>query len=148
MADIVDKEKRSLMMAGIGGKDTKPEIKLRKGLWALGFRYRKNVKTLPGTPDLVLRKYNAAIFVHGCFWHRHAGCRLTTTPATRTDFWREKFDQNVERDNRVRARLHADGWRNGVVWECALKKASDAETTIAKVATWLNSEDQSFEIGL
>ena len=98
MTDIVDSQTRSRMMSGIRGKNTKPELALRRSLHALGFRYRLHAKGIPGKPDIVMPKYRAVIFVHGCFWHRHAGCRYATVPATRPEFWATKFDANVVRD--------------------------------------------------
>lgn len=135
MADIVTPEVRSRMMRGIRGKDTKPEVLLRKLLFASGFRFRLHRKDLPGKPDLVLPKWKAAIFVHGCFWHRHEVCSLTATPGTRTEFWRRKFEGNVERDARNRDQLLAAGWRVATVWECGLRKTPD--DIAAKVTAWL-----------
>ena len=100
MADIVDPETRSRMMSGIKGKNTRPELALRRALHARGFRYRLHDKRLPGKPDLILPRFRAAIFVHGCFWHRHEGCKYATTPATRPEFWQAKFRENAERDQR------------------------------------------------
>ena len=100
MVDVVSSKVRSRMMAGIGGKDTKPELALRKGLFALGLRYRLHDRKLPGRPDIVLPRWNAVVFVHGCFWHRHPGCRFATTPSTRPEFWLDKFKKNVARDQR------------------------------------------------
>lgn len=145
--DIVDPQTRSRMMAGIRGSDTRPERILRSGLHALGFRFRLHRRDLPGRPDIVLPRFRAAIFVHGCFWHRHPGCRYTTTPATRPDFWRTKFVQNVERDRRNRDDLLTAGWRVAVVWECALRKAH-FEQTISATADWLLGSADIFETGL
>lgn len=135
MADIVSPEKRSLMMSGIRGKNTKPELLLRKLLFRNGFRYRLHQKDLPGKPDIVLSKWNTAIFVHGCFWHRHSGCRLATTPSTRPEFWKAKFDGNVERDQRNQTSLLEAGWRMAVVWECGLRK--DPESIGNEVTNWI-----------
>lgn len=137
MIDVVDKATRSRMMAGISGKDTGPELKLRRLLHAAGFRYRLHAKDLPGKPDIVLPSYRAAIFVNGCFWHRHLGCRLATTPGSNTEFWNAKFATNVARDAYNEKALIARGWRIAVVWECELKR--DAEGMAAEVATWLRS---------
>lgn len=134
MADIVDKATRSRMMAGIGGKNTKPEMVLRRALHARGFRYRLHVASLPGRPDIVLPKHQAVILVHGCFWHRHPGCRFATTPATRPDFWLEKFRQNIIRDQRNLAALRDQGWRVATVWECDLRLGSDV---IDELSVWL-----------
>lgn len=125
-------------MAGIRGRDTRPELRLRKALFARGFRYRINDRRLPGRPDLVFPRYRAAVMVHGCFWHRHADCRYATVPATRTDFWMAKFEANRKRDRAVLEELARAGWRCAVVWECGLKGAK-AETTIEHVARWLES---------
>ncbi len=122
-------------MSGIRGKNTKPELILRKILFRNGFRYRLHRKDLPGKPDIVLAKWNAAIFVHGCFWHRHSGCRLTTTPATRPEFWKQKFEANVDRDKRNKAQLLAAGWRVAIVWECGMRK--DPELIAARLSDWL-----------
>ncbi|EIU4785286.1 MULTISPECIES: very short patch repair endonuclease [Pseudomonadaceae] len=116
--DIVSKEVRSRMMAGIRGSNTSPEMKVRRLLHRHGFRYRLHQKDLPGKPDLVLSRYRVCIFVHGCFWHRHPGCRYATSPKTRLDFWQRKFDQNVARDTRNKAVLLASGWRVIQLWEC------------------------------
>lgn len=112
-------------MASIRGKDTRPELSLRSALFAVGFRYRLHVRGLPGSPDLVFPKYRAVLFVHGCFWHRHDGCRYTTSPKSNEDFWRLKFEGNVNRDARNVALLREQGWRVAIVWECALKRSVD-----------------------
>jgi len=125
MVDIVDTATRSRMMAGIRGKDTKPELLLRHAMHARGFRYRLHDRKLPGRPDLVFPRYHAAVLVHGCFWHRHQGCRYATTPATRREFWAEKFHANVLRDQRKHQALREAGWRVAVVWECALRRSVD-----------------------
>lgn len=122
--DVVDPAKRSKMMAGIKSKNTRPEIIVRKFLHARGFRYRLHTRKLPGSPDIVLPKYKAAIFVHGCFWHRHAHCKYATSPSTNTDRWILKFKDNVERDLRKQAALRALGWNVIVVWECELRSAA------------------------
>jgi DNA mismatch endonuclease (patch repair protein) len=121
--DIVDATTRSRMMSGIRSKDTQPEMLVRKYLHSQGFRYRLHARKLPGSPDLVLPKYKVAIFVHGCFWHRHHGCRYATTPASNAERWKLKFDTNTERDARKENMLRAAGWRVIVVWECELKRA-------------------------
>lgn len=119
MADIVSPAKRSQMMSGIRGKNTKPEIAVRKFLHKKGLRFRLHAK-LPGKPDLTFPKYKTVVFVHGCFWHRHEGCRFSTTPKNNADFWLEKFAANVERDIRATAQLESLGWRVLVIWECQL----------------------------
>lgn len=119
--DIVDSVKRSQMMSNIKGKNTKPEIIVRRYLHAVGFRFRLHSKGLPGCPDLVLKKYRLIIFVHGCFWHRHEGCAYKTMPSSQTEFWEKKFSKNVERDNRQIDELLHSGWRVLVIWECGVK---------------------------
>lgn len=134
-------------MAGITGRNTKPEMTLRRALHARGVRYRLHAREVYGNPDLVLPKYGAAIFVHGCFWHRHSGCRYATTPATRAEFWMKKFAANVQRDANVKDRLASTGWRVAVVWECALRNSSVLPETIDAVIHWLNSKDAHLELG-
>ncbi len=143
MIDVVDKETRSRMMAGITGRNTKPELRLRRLLHAAGFRYRLHAKDLPGRPDIVLPRYKAAIFVHGCFWHRHPGCRYSTTPASNTEFWNTKFAANVTRDAGKEHELIAAGWRVAVVWECELK--TDALGVSMRLAKWLTSPLEATE---
>ena len=109
-------------MSRIRGKDTSIEVKVRKYLFNQGFRYRKNVKTLPGKPDIVLPKYHAVVFVHGCFWHRHPGCKDATTPKTRTDYWKTKFEKNVRNDELHKEQLIKAGWRVFTIWECEVTK--------------------------
>ena len=120
--DSLSPEKRSWNMSRIRGTDTSIEIKVRKYLFSRGFRYRKNVKSLPGKPDIVLPKYHAVVFVHGCFWHRHPGCKDTTTPKTRTDYWKTKFERNVRNDELHKEQLIEAGWRVFTVWECEVTK--------------------------
>ncbi|MDH0744844.1 very short patch repair endonuclease [Pseudomonas sp. GD03842] len=120
--DVVSKEVRSRMMAGIRGSDTLPEMKVRRLLHRHGFRYRLHPRELPGRPDVVLPRYRVCIFIHGCFWHRHPGCRYTTTPSTREGFWRLKFEQNVKRDLRNRNELLQLGWRVIELWECGTRR--------------------------
>lgn len=139
MADIVDRKTRSRMMSGIRGKDTRPEMKLRKALFAKGFRYRVNDRRLPGRPDLVFPRYRAVVMVHGCFWHHHENCRFATVPATRTEFWMAKFEANRKRDQYVLDELARAGWRCAVVWECSLK-GKQAEIAVEAVSGWLESE--------
>lgn len=121
MADIKTKESRSYNMSRIAGKDTKPEELVRKYLFSKGFRYRKNVRKLPGTPDLVLPKYRTVIFVNGCFWHGHEGCKYYVLPKTNTEFWKEKIEKNKERDLKERMQLRTMGWHVILLWECQLK---------------------------
>lgn len=120
--DVVDAATRSKMMSGIRSKDTTPELMVRRYLHARGFRYRLHARDLPGSPDLVLPKYRVAILVHGCFWHRHSGCRFATTPASNVERWNAKFQTNIDRDARKSTALQAAGWRIIVVWECELRR--------------------------
>ena len=123
MSDKLIPEKRSWTMSRIKGKDTKIEVEVRKYLFSKGYRFRKNDKRYPGKPDIVLPKYHVAIFVHGCFWHRHEGCKDATTPKTRTEFWLEKFDKNVKNDQIKQEKLRELGWKVIVIWECELKRS-------------------------
>lgn len=123
MVDIVNKAVRSQMMAAVRAQNTLPEIIVRKFLHTSGFRYRLHSRSLPGSPDLVLPKYELAIFVHGCFWHRHVGCRYATTPDQNSEKWQRKFAQNIERDKRNILLLRERGWRVFVIWECGLRTA-------------------------
>lgn len=120
MTDHLDQAKRSWNMSRIRGKDTKPEIAVRRMLHAAGFRFRLHVKSLPGKPDIVLPKWKTVIFVHGCFWHRHAGCKKCTTPATNREYWFEKFRHNIERDKQNCSALFNNGWNVIIIWECML----------------------------
>lgn len=147
MTDIVDSQTRSRMMSGIRGKNTKPELALRRSLHALGLRYRLHAKGLSGKPDIVVPKYHAVIFVHGCFWHRHVGCRHATVPTTRPEFWTAKFDANVARDATVHSALMEAGWRIGTVWECALRTKPRIAQTRDLVAAWLDLSDAVLEVG-
>lgn len=122
MSDWHTKEQRSYNMSRIRSTDTKPEVKFRKALFGLGFRYSLNSKMLPGKPDIVLRKYRTVIFVNGCFWHGHQNCRYFVIPKTRTEFWTDKISKNSERDALNSAKLQEFGWNVITVWECELKK--------------------------
>lgn len=147
MTDIVGPEVRSRMMSGIRGTGTRPEMLVRRTLHARGFRYRLHVRDLPGRPDVVLPAYRAVIFVHGCFWHRHPGCRLAATPKTRPEFWSEKLAANVARDADAQRLLRQAGWRVGVIWECALRRKERLAETFDAVDAWLRSgTGETFEI--
>lgn len=149
MADIVSPEIRSRMMAGIKGKDTQPEMILRKGLHKLGFRYRLHDRNLPGKPDMVFPRYKAVIFAHGCFWHGHS-CHLFKWPSTNEEFWHTKIERNMEVDKQSILRLQEMGWRTGIVWECALKGKYkiNREEVMELCAQWLQTMDMtSIEIG-
>ena len=128
MTDRITPEHRSWNMSRIKGKDTKIEVKVRSWLFSKGFRFRKNDRRYPGTPDIVLPKYKTVIFINGCFWHRHEGCRYATTPKTRTEFWMNKFEKNVDNDRKHKEELETMGWRVITLWECELKKNSFEDT--------------------
>ncbi|RXV64715.1 very short patch repair endonuclease [Roseovarius sp. A46] len=147
MADIVGPETRSRMMSAIRGRDTRPELFLRKNLHKRGFRYRLQARDLPGRPDLVFPRYKAVLFAHGCFWHMH-DCRLFKWPRTRREFWRSKLEANRSRDERNLAALAHASWRIGVVWECSLKGPArrDPEEIIDQCAEWLYSDRDSLEV--
>lgn len=150
MADIKSPEARSKNMAAIKGKNTKPEIYLRKKLFSLGFRYRKNSSKILGHPDIWMAKYNVAIFIHGCYWHRHLNCRYAYTPKSRVDFWTKKFSDNITRDKFVLKSLQEQGIRCLVIWECAIRKMAkclDFENqVIAEIQDFLVSGDFYHEI--
>ncbi|EPP15088.1 MULTISPECIES: very short patch repair endonuclease [unclassified Megasphaera] len=119
--DKISKEKRSKNMSKIKSHDTSIEIKVRKYLFSQGFRYRKNVKSLPGKPDIVLSKYKTVIFINGCFWHRHPGCKYATTPSSHQEFWQKKFTANVKNDQKNHKLLTESGWNVIVLWECEIE---------------------------
>lgn len=150
MADIVSPEKRSQNMSAIRSKDTKPEVYLRKLLFAQGYRYRIADKSVPGHPDIFLRKYNTAIFVNGCFWHRHPGCKYAYTPKSRVEFWRKKFDDNVRRDSAVKAELLEHGIKLLTVWECAIRRMQrdkiEEERALTKIILFIKSNEKNAEI--
>ena len=135
--DKMTKEQRHRCMAAIRGKDTKPELLVRRYLFSKGFRYRLNHRGLPGHPDIVLRKYRTVIFVNGCFWHGHEQCRLFTLPKTNTDFWQKKIERNRKRDTQEQQELAAMGWHCITVWECQLKPIT-RERTLQSIAYTLN----------
>lgn len=137
MADRLSKEKRSWNMSRIHGKDTAIEKKVRSYLFRQGFRFRKNDPRLPGKPDIVLPKYHTVIFIHGCFWHRHPGCKDAAVPKTRTDFWEEKFSNNIANDVNNKASLEELGFNVIVLWECEINK--QFEDTMNKLLTLIDS---------
>ena len=147
MTDIVDQQTRSRMMSGIRGQNTKPELLIRKGLFALGFRYRLHSPGLPGKPDIVLKKYGAVIFVNGCFWHGH-DCPLFKWPKTREAFWRAKIEANRQRDDAALAELTRSDWRVLTVWECAFKGPAriGALAAISSTDRWLRSDRKVAEV--
>lgn len=132
MADVHSKETRSYNMSQIKGKNTKPELWVRKFLHKNGFRYRLHVKDMPGKPDIVLPKYKTVIFIHGCFWHGHEGCRYYVVPKTRTEWWLNKINGNIFNDTKAETALKIVGWRVVKIWECELKKAI-SETTLTNL---------------
>ncbi len=137
MSDTQTPAQRHLNMAAIHGRDTKPEMEVRRWLWRHGFRYRLNHKRLPGKPDIVMRKYKTCIFVNGCFWHGHEGCRYYTVPRTHTEFWERKIARNRERDTAVQQKLAAMGWHSITIWECELKPKK-RESTLQSLLYTLN----------
>jgi len=151
MADIVDASTRSMMMSRVKGKDTRQEVEIRKRLFALGFRYRLHDKKLPGTPDIILPKYRAVIFIHGCFWHVH-DCHLFRWPSSKKAFWKKKLSGNKKRDIENITKLMKLGWRVLVIWECAYRRpGKNREQEFARIAQktekWLNSRQQISKIG-
>ncbi|NDV80138.1 MULTISPECIES: very short patch repair endonuclease [unclassified Dysgonomonas] len=132
MSDIYSKSKRSDIMSKISGKETKPEILVRKFLFSKGFRFRKNVKILPGKPDIVLPKYKTVIFVHGCFWHGHS-CQRGTLPETNHDFWQEKIGRNIERDIQNIAELKRNCWNVIIVWQCEIGNKTNKDIRLNKL---------------
>lgn len=142
MPDVVDAATRSRMMSGIRGTNTKPEMMIRRLLHAAGFRYRLHVRALPGCPDLVLPRYRVVIFVHGCFWHAHEGCRYFKIPQTRAPFWRAKLEGNQRRDRASVDKCLDLGWRVGVVWECATRQR---DLDVTQLADWIRGTDATYE---
>lgn len=147
MADVVDAVTRSRMMAGIRGKNTKPELLVRHALHRLGYRYRLHAKSLPGKPDMVFPARRAVVFVHGCFWHRHS-CHLFKWPTSRVEFWQTKINRNRQKDAESNAALLQAGWRILTIWECALKGRTrlPLEQVIEQAAAWLDAEAPALEI--
>jgi DNA mismatch endonuclease (patch repair protein) len=147
MPDVVDAATRSRMMSGIRGRDTRIEIEIRKALFALGFRYRTDVRSLPGRPDILLPRWKAVVLVHGCFWHMH-DCGLCRIPATRLEFWKSKLEGNAARDSRNHAALLEAGWRVATVWECALRgKGAEALPAVAdQLAEWVRGSEPVMEL--
>ncbi|WP_040382308.1 DNA mismatch endonuclease Vsr [Dethiosulfovibrio peptidovorans] len=141
MTDTVSTKKRKVIMSRVRGKDTKPEMAVRRWLHAHGFRFRLHRRDLPGSPDIVLPKYRTVIFVNGCFWHRHRGCPRTTTPKTHKDFWEKKFQANISRDIANEDRLRCLGWRVLIVWECRTKRDEDIEDALNDLIASKNSID-------
>ena len=144
MSDVHTPEQRHKNMAAIHSSSTKPELKLRRALWSLGFRYRINEKDLPGKPDIVLPKYRTVVFIHGCFWHGHKGCKYYTVPKTNTEFWTAKVTRNLQRDQEVWRQLEAKGWAVIIVWECELKKYR-FEDTVNSVAAEIVQNGNTYQ---
>jgi DNA mismatch endonuclease (patch repair protein) len=130
--DRLSKEKRSWNMSRIRNRNTGPERAVRSALHKLGYRFRLNRKDVPGKPDIVLPKYRTAIYIHGCFWHRHQGCPLAYNPKTNIDFWQSKFARNVQRDSEVAAALGSSGWKQLVIWECEVKDPTRLSSKLGK----------------
>lgn len=128
--DVHSPETRSYNMSRIRGKDTKPELMVRSLLHSMGYRFRLKNPQLPGRPDLILARYKTAVFVHGCFWHRHAGCRYASIPKARAEFWHNKFESNMRQDREVSEQLKAMGWNQLILWECEIK---DKESLVNKI---------------
>ncbi len=147
MVDVVPPHVRSRMMSGIQGKNTKPELIVRRMLFASGYRFRLHRRDLPGTPDIVMPGRRVAIFVQGCFWHFHQGCRYAKMPATRPEFWKAKLEANVERDSRAVEKLQKLGWRVLCVWECSMRDAEVAAGLQAAMNTWIKGSEPLGEIG-
>jgi DNA mismatch endonuclease (patch repair protein) len=131
--DNLSKKARSALMAKIKGKNTRPEMLIRKFLFSKGFRYRIHDSRYPGSPDIVLPKYRTAIFVHGCFWHGHENCRASRLPTTNVEYWRKKTQQNIRRDRRKIKLLEKDGWKVIVIWECKIKKKEQRNSELDKI---------------
>jgi DNA mismatch endonuclease (patch repair protein) len=146
MTDIVPVDKRSEMISAIRGKDTKPEIRVRKALFARGYRYRLHRRDLPGTPDIVFPTRRVAIFVHGCFWHGHAGCRLAPAPTTRPEFWQKKIATNRQRDMAATEALNAAGWRVLVVWDCFIRSCKTTDALMEPLTSCVESASQASEL--
>jgi len=142
MADVHDKATRSYNMSRIKGKDTKPEMLVRKFLFAQGFRYRLHDKKLPGKPDIVLPRYKTVIFIHGCFWHGHEGCKYYSIPKTRSEWWKEKINRNVTNDKKAVELLREIGWKILVIWGCELKP-SKKEGCLSEIKDLLHSIPQA-----
>ena len=146
MADVVSPAKRSQMMSAIKGKNSLPEMVVRKALFAMGHRFRVHRRDLPGTPDIAMPGRKIAIFVHGCFWHAHQGCKYAKTPSTRTEFWTTKLQGNVERDRRTADKLAEMGWRVLNVWECSTRNPEAVAGLSEALQRWIDSDARIGEI--
>jgi len=137
MTDFMTSKKRSQVMSRVRGHNTRPEKLIRSHLHGRGFRFRINRPDLPGKPDIVLKKHNAIVFVHGCFWHNHRGCKKSKLPQARNEFWRSKIEQTAIRDRRNLSDLTKQGWRIAVVWECGTKRKDDLQNTVRELSKWI-----------
>lgn len=146
MVDIVSAAKRSQMMSAIKGRNSLPEMLVRKALFSMGYRFRLHRRDLPGTPDIAMPGRKIAIFVHGCFWHAHQGCKYAKTPSTRTAFWTTKLHANVDRDQRVTDKLAQFGWRVLIVWECSTRNSGAAAELPDALRLWIDSDARVGEI--
>lgn len=146
MTDFMSVQQRSLAMSQVRTKETGLELVVRKNLHKKGFRYKNNVEVLPGSPDIVLPRYKATIFVHGCFWHGHLGCKRSRLPESRLHFWKHKIANTVVRDKKKISELSAAGWRTAVVWQCALNNKESVSKTVEILANWIRSGSNWLEI--
>lgn len=144
--DIVSRETRSRMMSGIKGRNTRPEILVRSLLHRIGFRFRLHKRGLPGCPDILLPKYRAVIFIHGCFWHQHQDCKYATLPSSNPEFWVEKLNKNVVRDAKNIDALIANRWRVLVVWECLTRSQKESEYLAEALEVWIRGTDTFAEL--
>lgn len=144
MVDIVDQSARSRMMSGIRSSNTKPEVLTRKALHRLGYRFRLESKVGKINPDIVLRRHKVVVFVHGCYWHQHQGCKLAYSDRDYADKWKKKFEVNSKRDRAVLEQLSKFGWRVAVIWECATREVDVFETVIEKLDAWIKTGDNQF----
>jgi DNA mismatch endonuclease (patch repair protein) len=142
MTDTLTKEKRSWNMSRIKGYDTKPEIFVRTLLHKAGFRFRLHQNKLPGKPDIILPKYDSVIFVHGCFWHRHEGCKFAYTPKSRLDFWNKKFKENVQRDKKKKEELKRMGWKVYTIWECETGQKEKLNRILKRITFALHAQNR------
>lgn len=148
MTDVVSPAKRSQMMSGIKGKNSVPEMLVRKTLFAMGYRFRLHRRDLPGTPDIAMQGRKIAIFVHGCFWHAHQGCKYAKTPSTRTAFWTAKLQSNVDRDQRAAGKLVEMGWRVLNVWECSMRDPQAVAQLPEALQQWIDSNALVGEVSI
>lgn len=150
MSDTLTPEERSRNMSAIHSKNTKPELYFRKLLFSMGYRYRIADKSVFGHPDVFLRKYNTAVFIHGCYWHRHPGCKYAYMPKSRVDFWNKKFSDNIKRDAVVKSELDACGIKCLIVWECTIKKMQRDDKfrhdEVSQIIEFLSNDTRYFEI--